>query len=141
MAKDARYQIFGTDSGKCMSSAIKAPPWSVSLPATAQLLLPAARPLKIGYGSGDHDLGTTPNLLRMVLVDGFFHADPHPGNVILLPGGRLGMIDLGMVGRLTQARRFEFLRLLAAVVDRREDEVVDLLLGWSRGDGPDPDAP
>jgi len=78
-------------------------------------------------------------VLRMVLVDGFFHADPHPGNVILLEGGRLGLVDAGMVGRLTQARRLEYLRLLAAIVERREDEVVDILLTWSGGELPDED--
>jgi hypothetical protein len=47
-------------------------------------------------------------LLAMIFVDGFFHADPHPGNLLLLPDGRLGLIDCGMVGRLSEARRGEF---------------------------------
>jgi ubiquinone biosynthesis protein len=38
-------------------------------------------------------------LLRMILVDGFFHADPHPGNVFFLPDNRIVIIDFGMVGR------------------------------------------
>ena len=37
-------------------------------------------------------------ILKMILVDGFFHADPHPGNVFYLPGNRIVMIDCGMVG-------------------------------------------
>jgi len=44
-------------------------------------------------------------VLRMVLVHGYFHADPHPGNVLFLPGNRIGMIDFGMVGMLTHPRR------------------------------------
>ena len=43
-------------------------------------------------------------ILKMILIDGFFQADPHPGNVIYVPGNRLAMIDLGMVGRLTMPR-------------------------------------
>ena len=66
----------------------------------------------------------------MVFVDGFFHADPHPGNIIKLPGS-LGLLDFGMVGRLSEQRRAEFLELLWAVVGRREETVVDILLGWS----------
>ena len=37
-------------------------------------------------------------VLKMVLVDGFFHADPHPGNVLYLPGNRIAIIDFGMGG-------------------------------------------
>jgi ubiquinone biosynthesis protein len=72
-------------------------------------------------------------ILHMVLVDGFYHADPHPGNVILMPDGRLGMLDFGMVGRLSEERRLQFLQLLHAIVERREDDVVEILLDWSEG--------
>src|SRR5262249_46460464 len=44
-------------------------------------------------------------VLKMILIDGFFHADPHPGNVLYLPGNRIAIIDFGMVGRLSPARR------------------------------------
>jgi ubiquinone biosynthesis protein len=44
-------------------------------------------------------------VLKMILVDGFFHADPHPGNVLYLPGNRIALIDFGMVGRLSALRR------------------------------------
>jgi ubiquinone biosynthesis protein len=58
--------------------------------------------------------------LRMILVDGFLHADPHPGNVLLMPDGRLGIIDLGMV---------------ATVPPRVQDKIVKLLLSISDTDG------
>jgi len=70
-------------------------------------------------------------VLKMVFLDGLYHADPHPGNVLLLPGDRIGLLDFGMIGRLSEERRREFLRLMAAIVERKEDEMVDLLLGWS----------
>ena len=49
-------------------------------------------------------------VLKMILVDGFFHADPHPGNVMYLPGNRIALIDFGMVGRLSPARRNQIAR-------------------------------
>ncbi|NUR27447.1 MAG: AarF/ABC1/UbiB kinase family protein [Catenulispora sp.] len=54
-------------------------------------------------------------LLRQVMVDGVFHADPHPGNILLLADGRLGMLDFGSVGRLDSSLRAAMQRLLAAV--------------------------
>ena len=43
--------------------------------------------------------------LKQILVDGFFHADPHPGNVLLTDDGRIALLDLGMVSRLTPRDR------------------------------------
>jgi ubiquinone biosynthesis protein len=70
-------------------------------------------------------------LLRMVFVHGFFHADPHPGNLLLLADGRIGLIDCGMVGRLSDARRGEFVALLLGAVRREERAVVDALMAWT----------
>lgn len=70
-------------------------------------------------------------VLKMVFIDGFYHADPHPGNVLLMSEDRIGILDFGMVGRLSDARRIEFVKLLRAVSTRRTEEVVDLLLEWS----------
>src|SRR4051794_7418967 len=52
--------------------------------------------------------------LDQILVEGFFHADPHPGNVLLMPDGRLGLIDVGMVARVTPEMREHLMRLLMA---------------------------
>jgi ubiquinone biosynthesis protein len=54
-------------------------------------------------------------LLRQVLVSGVFHADPHPGNVLVLADGRLGLLDFGSVGRLDAAVRAALQRLLLAM--------------------------
>ena len=70
-------------------------------------------------------------IVHMVFVDGLFHADPHPGNVLLLDRGRVGLLDFGMVGRLSEARRREFVSLLHAVVQRDVERVVDSLLLWA----------
>ncbi len=70
-------------------------------------------------------------MLKMVLEDGFFHADPHPGNVFYLPGNRVAFIDFGMAGHLSERRRDELVRLLDGLVGRDADSVVDVLLDWA----------
>src|SRR5436305_2996539 len=54
------------------------------------------------------DLGAA-SIIRMLFKDGFFHADLHPGNLLILPGPKLGFIDLGMVGRFESDLRRTFL--------------------------------
>lgn len=70
-------------------------------------------------------------VLKMILVDGFFHADPHPGNVIYLPGNRIAMLDFGMVGRLSDHRRNQIVDLLAALSRRDEQAMTAVLLDWT----------
>jgi ubiquinone biosynthesis protein len=70
-------------------------------------------------------------ILHMILVDGFFHADPHPGNVFYLPGNKIVMIDFGMVGRLTPRRRREVVDLLAGLAQMDEQPMLDVLLDWA----------
>jgi predicted unusual protein kinase regulating ubiquinone biosynthesis (AarF/ABC1/UbiB family) len=60
--------------------------------------------------------------LKQILVDGFFHADPHPGNVLLTEDGRLALIDLGMIGYVTPRMQDYLLQLLLSVSDGRPDE-------------------
>jgi ubiquinone biosynthesis protein len=72
-------------------------------------------------------------VLKMILVDGFFHADPHPGNVMYLPGNRIALIDFGMVGRLSPVRRAQIVDLLAGLVRHDEEAMLEVLLDW-RGD-------
>lgn len=70
-------------------------------------------------------------LLKMILEDGLFHADPHPGNVFYQPGNRIAFIDFGMVGRLSQRRRDELLQLLLGLVEHQPQAVADVLLDWT----------
>ena len=55
--------------------------------------------------------------LDQILVEGFFHADPHPGNVLLTDDDRLGLVDLGMVARVPKAMRESLVKLLLALSD------------------------
>ena len=69
--------------------------------------------------------------LQMVLRDGLFHADPHPGNLFALAGDRVGFLDFGLVGHLSAHRRDQFLMLLRAMVEGDADGLVMVLLEWT----------
>ncbi|NTV72429.1 MAG: ubiquinone biosynthesis protein UbiB [Azonexaceae bacterium] len=72
-------------------------------------------------------------VLKMMLADGFFHADPHPGNVFYLPDNRIAFIDFGMVGRLSEERRYQLAVLLHGLVSHDAEKVAEVLLDWSGG--------
>jgi ubiquinone biosynthesis protein len=72
-------------------------------------------------------------VLKMIVEDGLFHADPHPGNVFYLSGNRIAFIDFGMVGRLSPARRGELLKLMLGLVQRDPTAVGDVLIEWADG--------
>jgi ubiquinone biosynthesis protein len=69
--------------------------------------------------------------LKMILLDGFFHADPHPGNVFYLPDNRLVIIDFGMVGRLSPQRRAQVIDLLSGIARMAEEPMLEVLLDWA----------
>ena len=55
--------------------------------------------------------------LKQILVDGFFHADPHPGNILLTTDRRLALVDLGMTARVDPAMQDRLLKLMLAIGD------------------------
>jgi ubiquinone biosynthesis protein len=65
--------------------------------------------------------------LDMIFRDGFYHADPHPGNLVVLPGGVVGMLDCGMVGRLDERMREDIEDLLMAIIERDAGRVALLI--------------
>jgi ubiquinone biosynthesis protein len=67
-------------------------------------------------------------MLRQVMIDGTFHADPHPGNVLVLRDGALALIDFGSVGRLDPLQQAALRRLWLAVARRNATELHDALL-------------
>ena len=79
-------------------------------------------------------------VLQMILEDGFFHADPHPGNVFYLPGNRIAFIDFGMVGRLSETRRYQVARILDGLVSHDAETVEEILLDWSADEATNPAA-
>jgi ubiquinone biosynthesis protein len=78
-------------------------------------------------------------VLKMVLIDGFFHADPHQGNFIFLTGNRLAFIDFGMVGSLSEPRRDQVVDLLNAIVTRDAAAIAEILLDWADDTSPGTD--
>jgi ubiquinone biosynthesis protein len=69
--------------------------------------------------------------LKMILLDGFFHADPHPGNVFYISGNRIVIIDFGMVGRLSPQRRAQVIDLLGGLARMAEEPMLEVLLDWA----------
>jgi ubiquinone biosynthesis protein len=66
--------------------------------------------------------------LDMIFRDGFYHADPHPGNLMMLPGGVVGVLDCGMVGRLDDTMRDEVESLLLSVINKDAVELTDCVM-------------
>jgi ubiquinone biosynthesis protein len=89
-------------------------------------------------GLDRHDLAdrTAMIVAKMVFEDGFFHADPHPGNFFIEPTGRVGIVDFGMVGSLDDPLREQLGRLLSGFLRRDPGRLTDALLavGSTTGD-------
>ena len=66
-----------------------------------------------------------------VVVEGVYHADPHSGNVLLTPDGRLALLDFGLLGRIDDDTRRGLSLLLLALAQNRADDVADLIIALS----------
>jgi len=64
--------------------------------------------------------------LQQIFQDGFFHADPHPGNLLVTPSGELLFLDFGMMGIIRPEMRDVFIRGLVAIVNSDVEELVDI---------------
>ncbi len=87
----------------------------------------AARLKEEGYDLHDIGLKLANNYMKQILEDGFFHADPHPGN-ILIQGGQIVYIDFGLVGVLDKWMMRKIRRLLAGVVNSDVDMMAESVL-------------
>ncbi|MGZ5601417.1 MAG: ABC1 kinase family protein [Methylobacter sp.] len=70
-------------------------------------------------------------VMKMIMEDGFFHADPHAGNVFYLEDNKLAFIDFGMIGRLTEDRREQVVSLLYGMTNHLPMKVAEILEDWS----------
>jgi predicted unusual protein kinase regulating ubiquinone biosynthesis (AarF/ABC1/UbiB family) len=66
--------------------------------------------------------------LKQVLIDGIFHADPHPGNVFLTEDKRIALLDLGMVGHTAPNMQENLLKMLLAISDGKSEEAADIVI-------------
>jgi predicted unusual protein kinase regulating ubiquinone biosynthesis (AarF/ABC1/UbiB family) len=66
--------------------------------------------------------------LKQVLVDGLYHADPHPGNVFLTDDCRIALLDLGMVGHMTPAMQAHLIKILIAISEGKGEEAADVII-------------
>ena len=66
--------------------------------------------------------------LKQIVLDGVFHADPHPGNVLVTDEGRLALIDLGMIGRISPQMQERLLKLLLAVSEGRGEDAAEVAI-------------
>ncbi len=78
-----------------------------------------------GYDRRRIGLHAARMIIKEVLEDGFFHADPHPGNFIVMPGEVIGAMDFGMVGYLSHRLRTDLIRLYIATIQLDEEAIVD----------------
>jgi ubiquinone biosynthesis protein len=69
--------------------------------------------------------------VRQVTIEGVYHADPHRGNILITPEGRLALLDFGLLGRLDDDTRRVLALLLLAIAQNRADDVADLILALS----------
>jgi len=76
-------------------------------------------------------------LLNQILIQGTFHADPHPGNVLVLDTGQLALIDFGSVGRLDIRQQAALRRLLVAIAQRDPTELYEAVTELATATGPD----
>jgi ubiquinone biosynthesis protein len=81
-----------------------------------------------GFDLNEFARGGANIYLQMIFRDGFYHADPHPGNLMLLPGGVVGVLDCGMIGRLDEELAEALEDMLMAVVDHDSSDLAEILL-------------
>jgi ubiquinone biosynthesis protein len=81
-----------------------------------------------GYDRKDLARKGAAAFFKMVLQDGLFHADPHPGNIFVLPDGRLGLVDFGIMGRVTEENMEYFASIFLALASHDYDDLVRLYI-------------
>lgn len=67
-------------------------------------------------------------MLEMIFRDGFYHADPHPGNIFALPGGRVGLLDCGKIGRVDEQTQDDFINIVQAFLAGDAEVLTDELI-------------
>ncbi len=72
-------------------------------------------------------------IIKQILEDGFFHADPHPGNLLIRADDTVCLLDWGMVGVMPDRTRYELVDLISAIAEKNAEKVLDVLLSFTAG--------
>jgi ubiquinone biosynthesis protein len=83
---------------------------------------------KLGYDSQEIARRGATVFLEMIFRDGFYHADPHPGNLTILEGGRIGILDCGMIGRVDEALREDIEDMLFSIASRDSTQLTATII-------------
>jgi ubiquinone biosynthesis protein len=83
---------------------------------------------KGGYNLGEIASRGADSILKQICVHGFYHADPHPGNIFILPNNVICFIDFGMMGRISLQEREDFTDFVELLINKDEKKIVDALL-------------
>ena len=67
-------------------------------------------------------------ILKQIFIDGFFHADPHPGNIFVIEGNKIVFLDYGMVGRIDETTKDQLANILTAMIERDIPEISDTFI-------------
>ena len=69
------------------------------------------------------------SIFNQILRDGFFHGDPHPGNIMVLPDNAIVFLDFGMVGKLNEERKAQFLKMLMGITFKNSRLIIQAIIG------------
>jgi len=83
---------------------------------------------KIGYDRKKIAENGAKAFMKQILIDGFFHADPHPGNMLVMKDEIIGFIDFGMMGRLDEEIKEKCVDLLIAILERNPNKIINEIL-------------
>lgn len=81
-----------------------------------------------GYDRHKVALHSASAIVKEVMEDGFFHADPHAGNYLIMPGEVIGLVDFGKVGYLRDKDRMDMIRLYIVAIEMDVDGLIDQLM-------------
>lgn len=71
-------------------------------------------------------------IMKQIFIHGFFHGDPHPGNILIRPDGKIAFIDFGMMGRIDKLTKYKLAELIIGVVNKDTDRIIAVLLDLSQ---------
>ncbi|HHV41541.1 MAG TPA: phosphotransferase, partial [Clostridiaceae bacterium] len=71
-------------------------------------------------------------IMKQIFIHGFFHGDPHPGNILIRPDGKIVFIDFGMMGRIDKYTKYKLAELIVGVINKDTEKIVGVLLELSQ---------